>query len=52
MVANLIQREFLDTRDWPFGATLSLAIIALMLVLIAVQVWIVNRDRERTVGGT
>jgi spermidine/putrescine transport system permease protein len=49
MVANLIQREFLDSRDWPFGATLSLAIIALMLVVIAIQVWIVNRDRARMV---
>lgn len=46
MVGNLIQREFLRARDWPFGATIALSVIALMLVLIAIQVWIVNRDRK------
>jgi len=45
MVGNLIQGQFLKARDWPFGATLSLALIALMLLLLVVQARIINRDR-------
>lgn len=48
MVGNLLQREFLRSRDWPFGATIAVAVIAVMLLLIAIQVWLVNRDRKVT----
>jgi spermidine/putrescine transport system permease protein len=49
MVGNLIQGEFLRTRDWPFGATIAIAVILVMLVFIALQVWLVNRDRREAV---
>ena len=45
MVGNLIQSQFLKARDWPFGATLALALITLMMVLLVVQARIINRDR-------
>ena len=45
MVGNLIQSQFLKARDWPFGATLSLVLIALMLLLLVLQARIVNRDQ-------
>lgn len=45
MVGNLIQGQFLKARDWPFGATLALVLIGLMLVLLVVQARIINRDR-------
>jgi spermidine/putrescine transport system permease protein len=46
MVGNLIQVQFLKARDWPFGATLALAVIALMTIVLLVQAWVVARDRR------
>jgi spermidine/putrescine transport system permease protein len=37
MVGNLIYDQFLSARDWPFGATLSALLIALMMVLLFLQ---------------
>lgn len=50
MIGNLIQNEFLRTRDWPFGATLALAVILVMVAVILIQALVVNRDRRRQVG--
>jgi spermidine/putrescine transport system permease protein len=49
MVGNLIQGEFLRTRDWPFGATIALAVIVLMALFIALQVRLLNRERRSEV---
>lgn len=38
MVGNLIQHEFLVARDWPFGAAVSLVLMALVLVGLMVYV--------------
>lgn len=37
MVGNLIRDQFLKARDWPFGATLALIMVVLLLVLFALQ---------------
>ena len=37
MAGNLIYDQFLTARDWPFGATLSAVLIAIMLVLLFAQ---------------
>lgn len=50
MVGNLIQGQFLDARDWPFGATIALAVIALMTVVLLIQAWLSARDREEEVA--
>ena len=34
MVGNLIQSQFFQARDWPFGATLALLVIAVTTVLL------------------
>ena len=31
MIGNLIQQQFLSVRDWPFGAAISFALMAVML---------------------
>lgn len=49
MVGNLIQNEFLRTRDWPFGATIALAVILIMVLVIAAQAWLMSRDRRREI---
>ena len=35
MIGNVIKQQFLDTRDWPFGAALSLVLMAGALALSA-----------------
>jgi len=37
MVGNLIRDQFLKARDWPFGATLALAVIAFLVLLFMLQ---------------
>ena len=48
MVGNLIRDQFLETRDWPFGAVLALFVIALLVLLFALQVYISRRINGRT----
>lgn len=43
MVGNLIRQQFLSARDWPFGSTLALAVIAVLIVLVVVQAWVARR---------
>ena len=43
MVGNLIYAQFLSARDWPFGATLSFFLIAVMMALLFTQAVLVNR---------
>jgi spermidine/putrescine transport system permease protein len=50
MVGNLIQVQFLKARDWPFGATLALAVILLMAVVLVVQARLAAKDRLREVS--
>ena len=43
MVGNLIYDQFLSARDWPFGASLAFILIGIMMSLLLVQAWLVNR---------
>ncbi|MEV5408409.1 ABC transporter permease [Thermopolyspora sp. NPDC052614] len=43
MVGNLIRDQFLKARDWPFGSALTLALIAVLLVLLILQAWAARR---------
>jgi spermidine/putrescine transport system permease protein len=43
MVGNLIYDQFLSARDWPFGAALSLFLIAVMMALLFTQAVLANR---------
>ena len=45
MIGNLIYDQFLTARDWPFGATLSGLLIALMMALLMLQAIVANRVR-------
>jgi len=47
MVGNLIQGQFLKARDWPFGATLAVSLIAMLLALVLVQGWLARRGGDR-----
>jgi spermidine/putrescine transport system permease protein len=43
MVGNLIRDQFLKARDWPFGSTLALIVIALLVLLLMLQAWATRR---------
>ena len=45
MVGNLIYDQFLTARDWPFGATLSGMLVALMMIVLLLQAIVTGRAR-------
>jgi spermidine/putrescine transport system permease protein len=47
LVGNLIKNQFLDARNWPFGAALSVALLLVLALLLAVY-----RTSRRRVGAT
>ena len=50
MVGNLIYDQFLSARDWPFGATLSALLIALMMLVLFAQALATGRARGERHG--
>lgn len=38
MIGNVVQNQFTTARDWPFGAALSLALMAVVMLLLAAVV--------------
>jgi len=48
MTGNLIERSFLQSRDWPFGAALALLIMASVVALILFQL---SRQRKSDMRG-
>jgi len=38
MIGNLIQNQFTTARDWPFGSAVSLALMAVVMLLLAALV--------------
>jgi spermidine/putrescine transport system permease protein len=46
MVGNLINQQFLDARDWPFGSTLALGVMVILMVLLVVQSRVLRHGRE------
>jgi spermidine/putrescine transport system permease protein len=43
MIGNLVQNQFTTARDWPFGSAVSLALMAIVAVLVVV---FLRRDTE------
>lgn len=48
LIGNLIRDQFLEARNWPFGATLALVLTAFLAILIVGQNWV---SRRLTEGG-
>jgi spermidine/putrescine transport system permease protein len=46
MVGNLVQNQFTTARDWPFGSAISIALMAIVTVLLVV---FLRRERESLV---
>ncbi|MFM7718266.1 MAG: ABC transporter permease [Actinomycetota bacterium] len=47
MIGNLMQQQFLQTRDWPFGAVMAVTVVALMLLLVGVQATTLREPEAR-----
>jgi spermidine/putrescine transport system permease protein len=47
LIGNLIKEQFLGTRDWPFGATLSLLLTLAVLVCAGLSAWLARRGVGR-----
>ena len=48
MMGNLIQLQFGQSRNWPFGATISVVLLALMmLVLMGIAIWKNRQEAKR-----
>jgi len=47
LIGNLIKEQFLGTRDWPFGATLSLMLTLVVLGLAGLAAWLARRGVRR-----
>lgn len=43
MIGNVVYAQFLTANDWPFGAALSMVLIAVMMVLLLLQTLAVER---------
>lgn len=49
LIGNLIRNQFLVSRDWPFGAALSIVMIVVSLILIGIYVKIVGKKVDMEV---
>jgi spermidine/putrescine transport system permease protein len=43
LIGNLIKDQFLGTRDWPFGSTLSIMLTLAVLAIAGLTAWITRR---------
>jgi spermidine/putrescine transport system permease protein len=46
LVGNLIKDQFLGTRDWPFGSTLSIMLTLVVLACAGLAMWFSRRRRH------
>ncbi|MEO5970535.1 MAG: ABC transporter permease [Bdellovibrionia bacterium] len=47
LIGNLITEQFLKTRDWPFGAALSILVILIVMVCLGVYLRIEAAEEEK-----
>ncbi|MCU0869433.1 MAG: ABC transporter permease [Burkholderiales bacterium] len=43
LIGNLIKQQFLDSRDWPFGGTLSIVLTAIAIAAAGLAAWFARR---------
>ena len=46
LIGNVLQLDFLSSRDWPSGSAKAVVLIAIMLVSVSFYVWATNRGRR------
>lgn len=48
MIGNLVEQQFLQARNWPFGSALAWMVMAAVLVFLLIYVSVVNRAETMT----
>jgi spermidine/putrescine transport system permease protein len=46
LIGNVLQLDFLSSRDWPAGSAKAVGLIVVMLITVTFYVWITNRGRR------
>jgi spermidine/putrescine transport system permease protein len=46
LIGNVLQLDFLSSRNWPAGSAKAVVLIAVMLISVTFYVWITNRGRR------
>jgi spermidine/putrescine transport system permease protein len=46
LIGNVLQLDFLSSRDWPSGSAKAVVLIVVMLITVTFYVWITNRGRR------
>jgi spermidine/putrescine transport system permease protein len=46
LIGNVLQLDFLSSRNWPAGSAKAVVLIAIMLVTVTFYVWSTNRGRQ------
>lgn len=46
LIGNVLQLDFLSSRNWPAGSAKAVVLIAIMLISVTFYVWITNRGRR------
>ena len=46
LIGNVLQLDFLSSRDWPAGSAKAVVLIAIMLVTVTFYLWVTNRGRR------
>jgi len=44
LIGNVIKQQFLETRDWPFGSVLSIALTVAALAIAGLAAWVARRN--------
>ncbi len=50
LIGNLVANEFRTAIDWPFGAALSMVLVAMMLVVIVIYLRVLGKQAEENLG--
>ena len=50
LIGNLVANEFRTAIDWPFGAALSMVLVAMMLIVIFIYVRVLGKRAEENLG--
>jgi spermidine/putrescine transport system permease protein len=46
LIGNVLQLDFLSSRDWPAGSAKAVSLIVVMLVTVSFYLWATNRGRQ------
>ncbi len=46
MIGNMINNQFLKARDWPYGSAMAFGVMAIVMLLLMFQAWVMRRTEQ------